>query len=77
MGTLPDVDQGTRHEPSEYAYNIWTEPPPGAMMEESDDALRPVVVFLYDLGMMGPVRPKRWMFGLLGSKFAEQGTVSV
>lgn len=71
MATLPDVDQGTRYDASEFAQSPWHESVPLAAASAHD--LRPVVVFLYDVGMMGPVRPHRWMFGLLGLKLAEQG----
>lgn len=45
----------------------------GSPIEEESSNLRPVVVFLYDVGMMGPVRPRRWMFGLTGLLLAKQG----
>lgn len=34
---------------------------------------KPVIVFLYDLGILGPIKPKRTWFVLLGAKLAEMG----
>jgi acetyl esterase/lipase len=75
--TLPDVDPGSRADLSDFPQHIWSEVPMGSPIEEEDSDLWPVVVFLYDVGMMGPVRPRRWMFGLTGLLLAKQGYVSV
>ncbi|GMK58739.1 hypothetical protein CspeluHIS016_0601810 [Cutaneotrichosporon spelunceum] len=75
--TLPDVDPGSRADLNEFPQHIWSEVPMGSPMEEESSDLRPVVVFLYDVGMMGPIRPRRWMFGLTGLLFAQQGYVGV
>jgi hypothetical protein len=32
-----------------------------------------VIVFLYDIGVIGPIAPRRGMFLLLGVKLAEMG----
>ncbi|BEI83796.1 hypothetical protein CcaverHIS002_0404000 [Cutaneotrichosporon cavernicola] len=75
--TLPDMDPGSRADLSDFPQHIWSEVPMGSPMEEENSDLRPVVVFLYDVGMMGPIRPRRWMFGLTGLLFAKQGYVAV
>lgn len=30
-------------------------------------------MLIYDVGTMGPIKPQKWMFWLLGNKLAEQG----
>lgn len=78
VATLPDVDPGScsRIDVDEFPSTVWHEQPRGSPMESptvNDEPLKPVVVFLYDLGMMGPIKPAKWMFSLVGLKFAQQG----
>ncbi|CAK9787008.1 alpha/beta-hydrolase [Cutaneotrichosporon oleaginosum] len=75
--TLPDVDPGSRVDLSDFPQHIWSQVPMGSPIEEENSNLRPVVVFLYDVGMMGPIHPRRWMFSLNGLLLAKQGYVAV
>jgi hypothetical protein len=82
VATLPDVDVGScsRIELDEFHPTVWSEQLPGSPLESPthlDEKLRPVVIFLYDVGTMGPILPQRWMYSLLGFKFADQGYVTV
>lgn len=78
--TLPDVDRGSRIDTDEFPTTVWSDQPQGSPMDDipaPEEGLKPVVIFLYDVGMMGPIRPARWMFSLVGLKLAEQGYVTV
>lgn len=72
--TLPDVDEGTTAAADDFPPDVWHEQMPGSPV---DSGALPVIVFVYDVGIIGPIRPQRWMFSLVGAKLAEQGYVAV
>lgn len=71
--TLPDVDVGSQVDGDvEFPAGTWGDQAPGSPMN-GGAGLSPVVVLVYDVGTMGPIRPRKWMFSLLGVKMAQQG----
>jgi hypothetical protein len=80
--TLPDVDPGScsRIELDEFPTTVWSEQLPGSPLESPthlNPTLRPVIIFLYDVGTMGPIPPTRAMYSLLGLKLADEGYVVI
>lgn len=69
--TLPDVDVGSQVD-GEFPAGTWGDLAPGSPIN-GDPNLSPVVMLIYDVGTMGPIKPQKWMFWLLGNKLAEQG----
>lgn len=66
----PDVDHGSESE-QEFSRSVNSSTEPN--ISARPNIGRPVIIFIYDIGVIGPVAPSRRMFALLGVKLAAMG----
>nr|XP_031862008.1 uncharacterized protein CI109_002421 [Kwoniella shandongensis]KAA5529080.1 hypothetical protein CI109_002421 [Kwoniella shandongensis] len=81
----PDIDNDLADESSKSAPVSESDPMPRSSTNKDKKTRkrsikgsgRPVVVFIYDVGALGVLKPRKEMFCLVGAKFAEMGYVTV